>query len=101
LEVDTTTALGKGLPHRTSAFLLDGAAFRASDERAVSVHGRYGSLPVTLSGRVVGASRIAGRPAIVEIRRGSGRVVLFGFPPQYRGQSMATWPLLFNALKRR
>ena len=31
-------------------------------------------------------------------RRGSGHAVLFGFRPQYRGQSMATFPLLWNAL---
>ncbi|HSM08838.1 MAG TPA: M14 family zinc carboxypeptidase [Gemmatimonadota bacterium] len=101
LEIDTTTTLGRSLAPRTSAFLLDGAAFRGSDDGDVSVHARYGGMPVTLSGRVVGESWIAGRSALIEVRRGAGRVVLFGFPPQYRGQSMATWPLLFNALKRR
>lgn len=101
LEVDTTSTLGKGLAPRTSAFLLDGAAFRGSEGGDVTTYARYGAMPVTLSGRVVGESSIAGRPAMVEVRRGAGRVVLFGFPPQYRGQSMATWPLLFNALKRR
>jgi hypothetical protein len=101
LVVDTTSALGKGLAPRTAAFLLDGAAFRGPGDGGMSVAATYGRGPVTLSGRVAGESWIAGRPAVVELVRGAGRVVLFGFPPQYRGQSMATWPLLFNALRRR
>jgi hypothetical protein len=101
LVVDTTSALGEGVVSQRSAFLLDGAAFRDPGTGDMSVHATYGTGPVTLSGRVVGESWIAGRPAVVELRRGAGRVVLFGFPPQYRGQSMGTWPLLFNALKRR
>jgi hypothetical protein len=29
---------------------------------------------------------------------GRGTVVLFGFQPNYRSQTVASWPLLFNAL---
>ncbi len=51
-----------------------------------------------LSGWLEGEELIAGRAAIVEATVGPGRVVLFGFPVQHRGQSHATFRLLFNAL---
>jgi hypothetical protein len=39
-----------------------------------------------------------GRAAVVSIEMTPGRIILFGLRPQHRGQTHATFPLLFNAL---
>jgi hypothetical protein len=61
---------------------------------------RYPSDPkqILLSGWAVGAEKIAGKAALVELTIGKGKLILFGFRPQYRGQSLATFPLFFNAI---
>ena len=50
------------------------------------------------SGWLRGEEIMAGRAAVVSIEMNPGRVVLFGLRPQHRGQTHATFPLLFNAL---
>jgi hypothetical protein len=53
---------------------------------------------ILLSGWALGAEKIAGKAALVEFTIGKGKIILFGFRPQYRGQSLATFPMLFNAI---
>jgi hypothetical protein len=66
----------------------------------IRVIARYPSDPkaILLSGWALGAEKIAGKAALVEVTMGKGKIILFGFRPQYRGQSLATFPLLFNAI---
>ena len=67
-------------------------------DREVKVIARYAAKNVLASGWLSGERTIAGRAALVEARHGKGRVVLFGFRPQFRGQTWGTFPLLLNAL---
>ena len=101
LRLDADAPLAAGMPDETAAWFEDGPAFESRDPLRVRIIGRYPTVPgdVLLSGYLLGAAQIAGKAALVEVRRGRGRVVLFGFRPQYRGQSLATVPLLFNALR--
>ena len=51
-----------------------------------------------MSGAIVGAEYLAGKSAIVDIAYGSGRIIMYGFRVQHRGQTHGTYKLLFNAL---
>ncbi|HET6169180.1 MAG TPA: hypothetical protein VFE01_03320, partial [Terracidiphilus sp.] len=50
------------------------------------------------SGLLLHPEAIEGKAAAVELEYGSGRIVLFGFKPQFRGESHATYKYLFNEL---
>jgi hypothetical protein len=50
------------------------------------------------SGFLLHPERIQGKAAALEVFYGGGRVYLFGFKPQWRGQSHGTYKLIFNAI---
>ncbi len=100
LEVDTASTVGRGLTPELPAWYWESSRAFAVDDTRARVLARYGSGDPLLSGWAIGSQYVAGHPAIVEAAVGNGSVVLFGFQPNYRAQSMATWPLLFNAIPR-
>ena len=102
LEVDTSHPLARGFGPRADAYFINGAAFEVTDEGRARVVARYGQSKDELlrSGWLLGAQYIAGRAALVEATLGRGRVILFGFRPQHRGQTWATFPFIFNAINR-
>lgn len=103
VELDRSSPLAAGMtaPQQV-AWFESGPAFEVTDPAAARVVARYpASGDVLLSGWLLGGERLNGKAALVEVRKGKGRVVLFGFRPQYRAQSMATYPLIWNALLAR
>jgi hypothetical protein len=77
-----------------------GSSSRAFDvqDPAATVLVRYAEGNPAISGWILGPEHLAGKPALVQVPVGRGSVVLFGFQPNYRSQTVATWPLLFGAM---
>jgi hypothetical protein len=51
-----------------------------------------------LSGMITGGSEIAEKPAVVDVPHGKGHVVLFANNPMWRGETMGSYFLVFNAM---
>lgn len=104
--LDTTHPLAKGMPRESIAWVEDSPVFEIRGEKDSNVSARVvarypdAGTPL-LSGWLLGAERIRGKAALVDVSLGGGHIYLFGFRPQYRGQSLATYPLLFNAITQR
>ena len=101
LVIEPTTALTWGMPPRVAAMVDWACALTTrpvGGETRRIVGARFPDEPLVLSGWLRGEQRLRGRAAAVEVRSGRGRAVLFSFSPYFRGQSLATFPLLFNAV---
>jgi len=99
LELDAGTEVGEGTSGELAAWYWRSSRAYEVTDPAVQVVARYGSGDPLLSGWVLGGEHVAGQPAILTAEVGTGSVVLFGFQPNYRAQTLGTWPLLFNALR--
>ncbi|MEW5982325.1 MAG: M14 family metallopeptidase [Acidobacteriota bacterium] len=98
LDLDPTQALASGMMPETAAFFSMSSAYEVTAPAGVRVVARYGEKDLLMSGWLEGQSVIAGKAAVLEVRAGQGRAVLIGFRAQHRGQSHATFRLLFNAV---
>ena len=101
LEVDNSAPLGWGMPAQVAAMIEGETAFAtrpALGEQSRVVAARFPDAPLVLSGWMRGEEKLHRRVAVVEVRRGKGRAVLFSFAPYFRGQTEATFPLLYNAV---
>jgi hypothetical protein len=75
-------------------------AFEITDPSAATAVVTYpASGDPLLSGWLLGGSRLNGKAALVDVKRGQGHVVLYGFRPQYRGQTNATFSLIWGAMR--
>jgi hypothetical protein len=87
--------LAQGLPTPLPVWFEGSPAFAVDGGNVIL---RYENDDPLLSGYLLGTEALRGRAALVEVPLGRGRVVLFGFRPQYRAQSWVSYPALLNAL---
>jgi len=111
VELDPSQPIAYGMEPHTAGFFAYSSAYAVTTARpatnghdgdaatpAVNTIARYGAKDVLLSGWLEGEETIANEAAVVEAPVGAGRIVLLGFPAEHRGQSHATFRLLFNSI---
>lgn len=95
-EVDNSRPLTFGAPSRMNVFFNRNAGFRRAGEGASMV--RYPQKVEVSSGWAIGAEKLSGADAVLDLEHGQGRVIVLGPDVVNRAQARASSRLLFNAL---
>lgn len=84
-----------GMPENTAIFYNNDPAFIVNDGEVL---GKYTAHKSFLSGYIRNGEILKERAAMVSSDYGKGKIILFGFRPQHRGQTYSTFKLVFNAI---
>ena len=101
LEVDTSSPIARGMYKDTDAYFINSSAFeitRPAKDNEVYVIARYAKDNLLRSGWLRGEDKLKDGIALAVYPMGKGRIVLFGFRPQHRGQTWGTFPFIWNAI---
>ena len=91
---DTTHPIAYGYERGAAIFFRRSPVFSAMEGRCVV---KYPSQSL-LSGWMNGEKYLVNQSALVDIPFGQGKVILIGFPAQYRAQSHGSFRYLFNSI---
>ena len=90
-----------GMPSSIGVFSRGRPVFTTSvpkfdmDRRVI---GKYPEKDILMSGYAAGEEKMGNRAAMIWMKKGQGQYVLFGFGPQFRTSTQASYKLLFNAI---
>ena len=100
VELNKTSAMAANVTAPVPAIWFENSpAFEITDaSKATAVVSYATSGDPLLSGWLLGGAKLNGKAAMVDALVGKGHVVIYGFRPQYRGQTMATQPLIWGAM---
>ncbi len=100
LDVDRTNPLAKSFGDKAAAYFINSSAFEITDVSRVKSVATYAKKDALLSGWLLGEKYLNGKTALAETAYGKGKIILFAFRPQHRGQTFGTFPFIFNALEK-
>ncbi len=90
-----------GMPEQIGVFSRGRPVFQTSvplfdtDRRVI---GTYPEKEVVLSGYGANAEKMGNKAAMIWLKKGKGQFVFYGFGPQFRVSTQASFKLLFNAM---
>ncbi|MCX6287825.1 MAG: M14 family metallopeptidase [Bacteroidetes bacterium] len=93
--------LTAGMPSSTGIFFRGEPVFATSipcfdmDRRVI---GKFPEENILLSGYCEKPEKLADKSVMVWLKKGKGQLILYGFGPQFRASTQATYKLLFNPL---
>jgi hypothetical protein len=98
VSVDAAHPVMAGMPETADVVMSGGAAFAPTEGFDGTVLAKFPTTSPLRSGYLSGAKYIQGQAAAVDVKKGKGHVVLFGFQPQWRGQPTASFRMVFNSM---
>jgi hypothetical protein len=99
--VDNCHPSAYGMPGDSLLFFWNSQAFEilpSADNDKYEIVASYPEREIMESGWLIGEEKLKKKAAMVVARVGAGRIMLYGFRPQHRGQTHGTYKLLFNNL---
>ncbi len=100
--LDPEHPIAYGMPDETAGFYAQSPVFQtwagSEDKSEAKIIGKYPEENIMASGWMLGENYLRNKAAAVEVKMGQGKIILLGFDVQHRGQTAATFKLLFNSL---
>ena len=99
INTDPTQRVMAGMEPEAGVFFDSGPVFDVAAGFKATVLAKYQDTGSPLmSGYLLGEKFMNGKAAALDIDLGAGHVVMLGFRPQWRGQTMGAFKMIFNAL---
>jgi len=102
MEFDTEHPIAFGMPKETGTIFDGSCAFTImpsfDDKEEIKTVAKYPGENPLMSGWIFGDTLLRQKSSIVEVPYAKGKIILLGFPVQFRAQPYGTFKLLFNAV---